>query len=149
MVYISSYILNPYLFIWFYAFAFGIGKGFMYSSALYACWSHVPGKIGLATGIAVSGFGFGGFIFGIITNNLCNPDNIEVQTYTVNNSEQRFFPQEVSDNVPDMLRRLDFIWICVFLFGVITISEYKGEVYRPNEQTQNLNGSNQSLLSRQ
>ena len=120
----------------------------MYSSVLHACWSHIPGRIGTATGIVISGFGFGGFIFGIVTNELCNPDNVEVETYTIKDTEQRLFPPDVADNVPDMLRHLDYIWITLLVIGVLTVSEYKGDVYRPNENAQNQNGQSQSLLSK-
>jgi MFS transporter, OFA family, oxalate/formate antiporter len=50
----------------------------MYSSVLAAGWSHLPARIGTVTGIVISGFGFGGFFFGIVTSELCNPDNLPV-----------------------------------------------------------------------
>ena len=78
MVYGCSYIKNPHAFIYCYSFAFGIGKALMYSSALQAGWSHLKGRIGLASGAIICGFGFGGFIFGIVMNRLCNPDNVAV-----------------------------------------------------------------------
>lgn len=78
MVYGCTYIKNPTAFIWCYSFAFGVGKALMYSSALQAGWSHLKGRIGLASGAIICGFGFGGFIFGIVMNRLCNPDNVDV-----------------------------------------------------------------------
>ena len=80
MVWICSMIKNPTWFIWLYSIGFGASKGLMYSSALAAGWSHLPGRKGLASGVITCGFGFGGFIFGIVTNRLCNPHNIRVQS---------------------------------------------------------------------
>ena len=88
LVFFCSYIMNPFAFIYCYAFAFGMGKGFMYSAALQAGWSHLKGRLGLVSGLIVCGFGFGGFIFGIVMNVLCNPDNIRVNTYIVEGQEE-------------------------------------------------------------
>lgn len=52
-----------------------MGKGFFYSTALHASWSHLPGRKGLVTGIITSGMGFGAFIWGIVALSLVNPDN--------------------------------------------------------------------------
>lgn len=76
MVWICSYIKNPNLFIYCYSLAFGVGKGLMYSTALQAAISHLPGRKGVVSGFVICGFGFGGFFFGIIIRHLCNPDNV-------------------------------------------------------------------------
>jgi MFS transporter, OFA family, oxalate/formate antiporter len=100
-----SYLTNPTHFIILYSFGFGVGKGLMYSAALQAGWSHLPGRKGFASGFIISGFGFGGFFFGIITNLLSNPQNIPVQGYEVSEGQtENFFPVEVAERVPQMLR---------------------------------------------
>lgn len=88
MVYACTYIENPTLFIYCYGFAMGLGKGFMYSAALQAGWSHLQGRLGMVSGLIICGFGFGGFIFGIVMNRLCNPDNISVEKYMVDGREE-------------------------------------------------------------
>ena len=80
-------IKNPIWFIWMYSFGFGAGKGLLYSSALAAGWSHLPGRKGLASGVITAGFTFGGFIFGLITNRICNPDNVSVKKIFYSNDE--------------------------------------------------------------
>lgn len=85
--YLCSYIADPTLFIWLYSFAFGTFKAFLYSSALAAGWSHLPGRVGVVSGIIISGFGFGGFVFGIVTNRLSNPDNVPVEHFTVQGTD--------------------------------------------------------------
>jgi hypothetical protein len=59
-----------------YSVGLGIGKGLMYSSTLYCGYSHLPGRKGVVSGCIISGFGFGGFIFGNISHHFANPDNI-------------------------------------------------------------------------
>ena len=86
--YLCSYIRNPTLFIYLYSLSFGTAKAFLYSSALAAGWSHLPGRVGVVSGVIISGFGFGGFVFGIVTNRLSNPDNVPIEHYTVKGTDQ-------------------------------------------------------------
>lgn len=79
----------------------------------------------MVSGFIISGFGFGGFFFGIIMNLLCNPDNIDVQKYMVDGVEEQLFPKAVAERVPYMLRTLDIIWTCLFIFGACTVHTYK------------------------
>jgi hypothetical protein len=133
-VLLCSFVTNPTVFIYLYSFGFGIGKGFMYSSALASAWTHLPGRKGAVSGIIISGFGFGGFFFGIITNKLCNPDNVSVVAMeTRQGHKENFFPAEVAQNVPSTLRYLDLIWLCLFVFGMLTITTYQGPAYSEHD----------------
>jgi len=125
-VFLCSAIKEPILFCMLYSIAFGCGKGFMYSAAVRAGWSHLPGRKGVASGIIISGFGFGGFFFGIITNRFANPNNEKAQPIEVSPGvTEYFFTGEVAENVPAMLRKLCMIWTGLLIFGLLTISEYK------------------------
>ena len=128
MVLLCSYLQNPTAFIYLYSISFGIGKAFMYSAALQAGWSHLQGRIGMVSGLIICGFGFGGFIFGIVMNRLCNPDNISVEIIIIDGKEEQLFPQEVAERVPYMLRTLILIWSCLFLFGAFTVHTYKAPI---------------------
>ena len=44
--------------------------------------------------------------------------------------EEKLFPKEVAERVPYMLRTLDIIWSCLFIFGACSISTYE-----PTEET--------------
>ena len=44
--------------------------------------------------------------------------------------EEKLFPTEVAERVPYMLRTLDIIWSCLFIFGACSISTYE-----PTEET--------------
>jgi len=130
MVFLASYLKSPTWFITIYSMSFGFGKGLLYSSALAAGWSHLPGRKGVVSGIIVSGFGFGGFFFGIITNKLCNPDNVHVElmeTSPGSGKFENFFPDEVAERVPEMIRQLVFIWALLLAFGIVTITTFSSK----------------------
>ena len=128
LVFACSYIKNPWAFIYCYGFAIGIGKACFYSSALQAGWSHLQHRIGMVSGLIICGFGFGGFTFGIVTNRLCNPDNLTVQKFMIDGEEEHLFPEEVAKRVPEMIRTLDIIWLCLFFFSACTVHTYKPPV---------------------
>lgn len=112
---------SPNIFIYSYGLAFGIGKGLMYSTALQAAISHLPGRKGVVSGIVICGFGFGGFIFGLVSKHLCNPNNLRpVLTDTIYGPENMFGP-EVSSNVPSMIRQMNTIWISLWIFSLLTV----------------------------
>ena len=67
IVFLCTYLkMRPGYFILCYSFGMGVFKGFLQSALLRAGWSHLPERKGLVTGCIISGYGFGGFIFGIL-----------------------------------------------------------------------------------
>jgi hypothetical protein len=57
---------EPHIFILSFAFGMGFFKGCLTPAVLRAGWSHLPERKGLVSGCIISGYGFGGFIFGIL-----------------------------------------------------------------------------------
>jgi hypothetical protein len=128
-VFICSTVSNPNTFLYIFGVGIGIGKGLMYSTVLKAAWTHLPGRKGIASGIIVSGFGFGGFIFGLISRRLCNPNNISVMmTTTASGVTVRLFPDSVAQNVPHMLRTLDLMFFVMIVFGILTVTRCEAPV---------------------
>lgn len=124
---LCSKIQNPDLFIYLFGIGFGIGKGLMYSTVLKAAWTHLPGRKGVASGIIISGFGFGGFIFGLVSRKLCNPENVHVVVMQTQSGHTiRLFPDSVAENVPSMLRKLDVLFFALIAIGLLTVSTYDG-----------------------
>jgi MFS family permease len=108
----TSFMRKPVLFFIFYAFLFGIGKGFIYPAPLRASWSHLPGRKGFVSGVIVSGLGLGAFMYGILVNLLVNPLNKSpVKTEIKPNVFEYIFENDVTDNVPRMLLILGILWI--------------------------------------
>jgi len=126
LVYLCSYVKSPTAFVFIYGVSFGIGKGFMTSASLNAAWSHLPGRKGIATGLVLSGLGFGGFIFGILSTLLINPKNVKaLPSIKSEQVTEYFFPESIAAGVPRMMRSLVLIWACMLLFSIIAVSEFK------------------------
>ena len=129
-VLLCSSVNDPDLFLYIFGVGIGIGKGLMYPTVLKAAWTHLPGRKGIASGCIISGFGFGGFIFGLVSRHLCNPANVKVQAMmTESGHTVRLFPESVAQNVPHMLRTLDVIFGLLIAFGILTVSKFDGPEY--------------------
>ena len=113
----------PKVFIFLYCLGMGIFKGFLGPAILRAGWSHLPERKGVVSGIIISGFGFGGFVFGIITSKFCNPDSLKFETDPLDG--KKYLPVEVGNRVPSAIKSLCLIWLVMIMFGMVTITNYK------------------------
>lgn len=92
-----------------FSLSFGVGKGFLYPTALEASWSHLPGRKGFVTGFVTSGVGFGSFIFNIVGTRIVNPNNLGAKPSIVGfNDDGRpvieyFFGANVNSRMPMMI----------------------------------------------
>jgi hypothetical protein len=68
----------------------------------------------------VAGFGFGAFVFGFVSTALANPDHLEA-------NDKGYFPPEVANNVPKMIRVLCACWLGLSVIGVAMIFPFKPE----------------------
>ena len=118
----------------------GIFKGLLQPAILRAGWSHLPERKGLVSGAIISGYGFGGFVFGMLCQELCNPDSLQ---YVMDpESGRRYLPIEVGNRVPDALHYLCLVWAAQILFGLLTITYYK----KSEKQIRTEFSTEQSLL---
>eukprot|EP01031_Cornospumella_fuschlensis_P026078 gene26078-31490_t len=120
----SSYCKSLPALLFCYGVLQGIGIGVGYTPPIMAAARHIPEKKGLVSGIIVSGFGVSSFVFGFISTNLANPHHEGV----VDNSASKYdgyFPPDstVLNNVPYMFRMLALCFTCLFVVGIICISE--------------------------
>jgi MFS family permease len=65
-VFLASYATRLRLFMVLYGMLFGFGAGIAYTAPMAAGWKWLPDKKGLVSGIILTGFGAGGFVFNII-----------------------------------------------------------------------------------
>ena len=121
----ASFKFSPTVFTWLFSFGMGVIKGFLQSSLLRAGWSHLPERKGLVTGCIISGYGFGGFIFGNYAQYLANPDNLEYEQDPVNG--QMYLPAEVGKRTPYMLSKLAWTWFIQLMIGLIMITNYSDQ----------------------
>ena len=74
-LYASTYVTYFPLFVLLYGGLYGVGIGMSYMAPLMCGWEHYPERKGLVSGVIIGGFGFGSFIFDIISTMLVNPDD--------------------------------------------------------------------------
>ncbi len=87
---------------------------------IYNSWKYFPKNKGLMGGIVVGGFGFGAFVFNFVSTAVVNPNHLE--------AENGYFPLEVANNVPKMIRVLCLSWLGLSIIGIAMIFPYKEEV---------------------
>jgi MFS transporter, OFA family, oxalate/formate antiporter len=76
-VLISSFMTTETLFVVFYAVLFAVGIGLDYFTPLMCGWEWMPERRGFVSGIIIGGFGFGTFIFALISTAIVNPNNVK------------------------------------------------------------------------
>lgn len=78
-------------------------------------WEWFPKRRSTVTGCILCGYGFGAFIFGIITTAIANPNDLKPDI------DGLYFPIEVANKVPLMLRVCTACWGALFTIAICTI----------------------------
>ena len=120
---IESFAHSFWIFIILYSIV-GFLTGISYFPPIIAAWEHLPLRKGSATGWIVGGFAIGTFIFGIVSVQIVNPDNLK-PTKTFPGEKQKYFDSEVSDRVPTMLRVLSACYLVLTIIGLLLIKDPK------------------------
>ena len=69
------------------------------------------------SGIILAGFGFGPFVFNYVSTALVNPNHEQA-------NKQGFYPIDVANRVPYMIRTLDICWVVIAAVGILLIFPY-------------------------
>jgi hypothetical protein len=85
----------------------------------------------MVSGFVICGFGFGGFFFGILSQYLCNPNDVRPKLLMTSLGPENLFGKEVAERVPSMLRSLCLVWVALFTFGLFTITKYQRSTTSP------------------
>jgi len=118
----TSFVQSFGTFLFTYSSLFGIGIGFGYMAPLISGWSYFPDRKGFVSGVIISGFGFGAFVFSYITQAYVNPDNLSPTIVVKNgNVTDHFFTDEVANRVPGMFRLLALLWAILTVIAVILV----------------------------
>ncbi|CDW78984.1 UNKNOWN [Stylonychia lemnae] len=139
-IFASSFAQSFQTFAALYGVFYGLGIGISYMAPLMCGWEHYPHRKGLVSGIVIGGFGFGSFVFDIISTFLVNPHDeppsIQVQT---GETVQLYFDKDISSKAPDMLRKLVVIWIALVLLSLILVrrSADLDKMKQENQQLKN------------
>jgi len=114
-VFASSYASSLRIFILFYSLIFGASAGIGYTAPMIAGWKWLPQSKGLVSGVVLTGYGLGGFLFNLIGTKLANPNGVD--------AIQGKFPDDVYQNFPVMLRTLAAIYGVITLLAALLVSE--------------------------
>ena len=132
LIYISQiiiyYSVEYYLMIIAY-FIYGFGVSCTYYQTVKNCWKYFPDKKDLMSGIIISSFGLGSFVFTSIADQIINPDNIS--------KNGKYYSKEISYGY---LSFVEFFIICTALLGIISIAlcfPYEEENFEDNNNGQN------------
>jgi len=115
-VFAATFCRTWWAFTFFYGLMFPVGIGIVYYVPIMCGWEWFPEHKGTVTGVVVAGYGFGAFIFGFISTALVNPTN-EKPTL-----DGKFFRDDVSKNVPNMLRICLIFWALLCVVSIATVS---------------------------
>ena len=120
-IFLSSYTRNLFAFLLLYAGFNGIGSGAMYILILIAVWEWFPAKKGFVTGVTLTGFGLGLFVFSFVSTKLVNPDSKNPSIYDPDN-DVTYYDGTVADRVPFMLRVLAYIWSGLVFIAFVLVT---------------------------
>jgi len=126
----------------------GTLKGLMQPAIWRAGLTQLPKKQGLMSAFIISGYGFGGFGFGLLINHLFNPDNIKYQ-YEPGCTDpatcNKFLPKEVGDRLPHAFMVLIIIYSTLICVGTSLIKN--APVTSEVEVTENDAENNEEILA--
>jgi hypothetical protein len=108
-----------------FAIFVGSGIGLCFLPPVYCNFKWMPNNKGFVMGFVRSGLGFGSFLFGLMSMEICNPGNEEPSIITQNGS--KFFSTEVASRVPEMLRFFATCWLFIAIMSVILINKPPAE----------------------
>lgn len=116
----ASYCVSFFTFILCYGIIGSLGCGLMYMVPLIVGWEHFPESKGLVTGIIMSAFGFGSFVYSMLARAIVNPDNVtpDIDSGT---RDLYYFNETISMRVPKMFRELCIIWVIQIVIAVALI----------------------------
>lgn len=75
----------------------------------------------MVSGIIIGAFGFGAFLFGFLTSEIVNPDNMK-KTEVEEDGQFQFYDIDISGHVPKMFNTCIIIWAVLLVTGSLLVS---------------------------
>ena len=94
---------------------YGTGAGIGYLVPIHHGWLWFPKSPGTASGIGLAGFGVAQLIFNNVAVALVNPDGVS------KNRETGYYPSDVYEKVPFMLRVLAIIYTGLIFLAICLV----------------------------
>lgn len=115
----ASFCKSWWPFVFCYAVLYPLGIGIVYWVPICCGWEWFPNKRGAVAGAVVAGYGLGAFFFGFLTTAIANPHNI--RPHTKEKDGDTYFPNEVAQNVPRMIRISLCFWVVLCAIGIFSV----------------------------
>mmetsp|Transcript_45683 Transcript_45683/g.60559 ORF Transcript_45683/g.60559 Transcript_45683/m.60559 type:complete len:252 (+) Transcript_45683:355-1110(+) len=109
---IASYQSSFLPFCILYVLGFGINNALTYIVPVHHSWLWFPERPGLASGLIITGFGFGALIFNTVSLYVVNPGNESA-------AQDGKFSDEVNERFPYMLR---MVMLCFSIMSIVAIA---------------------------
>ncbi len=119
----SSYVSNPFLFVFLYGALPGIGSGVCYLVPVNCAWEYYPARKGLVAGVIIGGFGLSAFLFSFVVQALFNPSNFTLEA-------SGYFGELVASRAMSGIRVLAIVWGALFLLGVLLVRMPEISLYK-------------------
>ena len=89
---------------------------------------YFPRSRGFVSGFLLAGMGFGPLVFGLICQNIVNPDNqkAEIVAY-INGVKNNYFDECIANQVPKMFRVMAGVFFLLGTIALLFIQKPKGK----------------------
>ncbi|OMJ86122.1 hypothetical protein SteCoe_12397 [Stentor coeruleus] len=122
ILFISSYIKNPYLFCWIFGLGIGSCSATIFLPCIWIVWNQIPNNKARTGGIGLVGYNLGPMIFGLIFTMIVNPYDYQAKDIESDKDEnQKIFGPEVANKVPMAIRWLAFCLLISYTIGIILL----------------------------
>lgn len=126
---IATFCTSWWSFILVYSIGYPCGIGIVYWVPIILGWEWFPDRKGLVNGLIMGGYGFGSFVFGLISTAIANPADLKVSVPIDGPpTNDELFPKEVGERVPGMYRYCLIGWAILGLMAILGISRSPKEV---------------------
>lgn len=118
-IFFSSFATVFAAFCVIYGILFGFFSGLLYMMPIYCGYLYFPNKKGIVSGLVLTGYGFGSFIFNFMALGIINPDNEKATPFPDKDSKTSYYwgvTEHISDKVPECLRYLS---LCYLILGLL------------------------------
>lgn len=126
----SSYITEPYLFMWVFGISLGALSSSIYLPSLWILWNEIPEHKARTSGIILAGYSFGPVPFNILFTMIANPYNYPAETIHKDGYEkEQIFGDYVSYRVPMTIRWMTLAIIIWSTIGILCLpKKWKNDV---------------------
>jgi MFS family permease len=116
--FITTFTSSLIMYLLFYATLAGLFQGVTYMIPFLNCYQYLPNRKGLSSGICMTAYGVGSFLFNWIIVKLVNPDNESPNS-------NHIFSQKVADKFPVGLRYMCILYLFIGVIGCTLIFQKK------------------------